>query len=62
MKYIEVLLIWCWFNFYMLFVAYMMDYPLTLFMTYFFAGVFLILIYGVFESIKEDKRIICRPY
>lgn len=56
MKYIEVLLGWCLINIYLCFVAYASKYNMFHFMLFFFAGVFVILIYGFFEAIKKEKE------
>ena len=55
MRYIEVLLIWNLINLYLFFVAYVVKFNLNYFLTYFFIGVFLILIYGFIEVIKKDS-------
>lgn len=56
MKYIEVLLWWCAISFWMLLTAFASDYNIMYFMMYFFAGAFLILIYGMVEAIRKDRR------
>jgi len=56
MNYIKLLLYWGAVNLYMLIVACASHYPLTYFMIYFFAGVFLILGYGMVERIKKSEQ------
>jgi len=45
MNYLEVLLYWCGINLYMLFVVYLINFPLIDFMIYYFGGVILIIIF-----------------
>jgi len=56
MSYIEVFGIWCALNIYLLFVASAIYYNINHFMIYFFAGVFLILMFGMVEAIKKDRE------
>lgn len=54
MNYLEVLLLWCALNLYMLLVAYLIHYPLIDFMIYFLGGVFLIIIFWYCDLLLKD--------
>ncbi len=63
MKYIDMLLGWDVLNIYLFVVAYLIKFNLTHFLIFFFAGHFLIILYGLFEAIKKDnaRNKGCRP-
>ncbi len=56
MIYLTALLIWCVINFAITFVGWDLKANMFHLSLFFFAGVFLILCFGMIEAIREDKR------
>ena len=55
MIYLNILLTWCGINIYLCFVSYLVGLNMFHFSLFFLAGCFMILGFGLIESIREDR-------
>lgn len=56
MYYLNILLTWCGINFYLCFVSFAVGLNMFHYSLFFLAGVFMILGFGLIETIREDLR------
>ena len=55
MQYIDILFSWSLVNLWLIFVSYLVGVSMAFFLSYFFTGVFIILGFGLIETIREDR-------